>query len=223
MEIFIHDDSAGVARTVAGRVADVIDDGPGRVNIGLTGGSTPAAAYELLRSKSGWSEVDAWLSDERWVGPDHERSNGAQAASLLMDHVPARFYRPSWGEDMTPDESAAAYERTLVDIYGGRRPDLILLGMGSDGHVASLFPETDAIEETERLYVANHVPQLDEDRLTATYPLLWMARLIVVMVTGSSKAPALAECLQGDQPGGMLGDGDATVEWHVDREAASLV
>jgi 6-phosphogluconolactonase len=223
MEIFTHDDSAAVAGAVAGRVAALIGDGPPRITIGLAGGSTPAAAYELLRSEPGWGKVDAWLSDERWVGHDHERCNGAQAASLLMDHVPARFHRPIWGEDISPDESAADYERTLVEIFDGRRPDVILLGMGSDGHVASLFPETAAIGETERLYVANHVPRLGEDRLTATYPLLWMARLIVVMVTGSAKAQALAECLQGDQPGGMLGDGDAAVEWHVDREAASLV
>lgn len=223
MRIFVHDDSAEVARAVADRVTGVIDAAAASVNIGLAGGSTPAAAYELLRSESGWEKVDAWLSDERWVGPDHERCNGAQAASLLMDHVPARFHRPKWGDDLTPDESAADYERTLTEIYDGRRPDLILLGMGGDGHVASLFPETGAIDETERLYVANHVPQLDEDRLTATYPLLWMARLLVVMVTGPSKAPALADCLQGDRPGGMLGDGDAEVEWHVDREAASLV
>lgn len=223
MEIFIHDDPAAVAGAVTGRIAGVIQSDSPRVSIGLAGGSTPAAAYGLLRSEPGWDNVDAWLSDERWVGLDHERCNGAQAATLLMNHVPARFYRPAWAEDMTPEESAADYERSLIGIFDGRRPDLILLGMGEDGHVASLFPETAAVEETKRLYVANHVPKMGEDRLTATYPLLWMARLLVVIVTGSMKAPALAECLKGDRPGGMLGNGDAMVEWHVDREAASRV
>ncbi len=223
MQLLIHDDPASVAKAVTNRITTSITSTERRVTIGLAGGSTPAAAYEMLRPQPGWENVDAWMSDERWVPLDDVRCNGAQAATLLMDHVPARFFRPTFGDDLTPDESASRYEDTLAEIFAGRPPDLILLGMGDDGHTASLFPGTGALDERERLYVANHVPQLGEDRLTATYPLLWSAKLIVVMATGASKAPALASCLEGDNPAGRLSEGDAVVEWHVDREAASRV
>ena len=215
------EDVAGMA---AKRVADLLAASADRFSFGLAGGSTPEATYrELLGRASGWERVDAWLSDERWVPPDHERSNGRMAANALFDHVDAVFHRPKWNELIEPKDSAAHYEAQLRSIHGSGPPDVILLGVGEDGHTASLFPNTSALSEPSRWYVANHVPSLDEDRLTATFNLLWRARLLMVLAVGVSKAPAVRASFEGTTPAGRLGDGRAEVEWYLDRDAASLL
>lgn len=193
--------------------------------MGLAGGSTPAATYEALRGRAtGWQRVDAWLSDERWVPPDDERSNGRMAAETLMDHVDGRFHRPRWSEFIEPSGSAAHYEADLRSLHSDHRPDLILLGMGEDGHTASLFPGSPALDEEERWFVANTIPETGERRLTATYPLLWAARRLLVIAVGENKAPAVRDTFDGaPTPVGRIGDGDAEVEWHIDDSAGSLL
>ncbi|MEE9178449.1 MAG: 6-phosphogluconolactonase [Acidimicrobiia bacterium] len=224
MKLVVHDTAEATAEAAATRVARVIGSAGDRVTLGLAGGSTPAATYAALRTQPvEWDRVDAWLSDERWVQPDHQRCNGRMAAETLMDHVDARFHRPVWSELIEPNDSAALYESTIRGILGDDRPDLILLGMGDDGHTASLFPDTPALGETNRWFVAQHVPQQRETRITATYPLLWAAELLLVLVVGKSKAAALKEALAGRTPAGRLGEGDGEVEWYVDVAAASLV
>ncbi len=224
MKLVVHDTAEATAEAAATRVARVIGSAGDRVTLGLAGGSTPAATYAALRTQPvEWDRVDAWLSDERWVQPDHQRCNGRMAAETLMDHVDARFHRPVWSELIEPNDSAALYESTIREILGDDRPDLILLGMGDDGHTASLFPDTPALGETNRWFVAQHVPQQRETRITATYPLLWAAELLLVLVVGKSKAVALKEALAGRTPAGRLGEGDGEVEWYVDVAAASLV
>ena len=222
MELIVHEDPAGVARAAAARIARLINDSEGRFTFGLAGGSTPSATYNVLRaSEVDWDKVDAWLSDERWVPHDHARSNGRMAREELLDHVGARFHRPDWGDD--PTHAAAEYERQLRSLHDEGRPDVIMLGIGPDGHTASLFPGNDALNERDRLYVSTYVDQMDETRLTATYPLLWDANLIIVVTCGPSKAEAVAACFDGEHPAGRLGEGDAEVEWYVDKEAASLL
>lgn len=224
MKLVVHDTAEATAEAAATRVARVIGSAGDRVTLGLAGGSTPAATYAALRTQPvEWDRVDAWLSDERWVQPDHQRCNGRMAAETLMDHVDARFHRPVWSELIEPNDSAALYESTIRGILGDNRPDLILLGMGDDGHTASLFPDTPALGEANRWFVAQHVPQQQETRITATYPLLWAAGLLLVLVVGESKAEALKESLAGRTPAGRLGEGDGEVEWYVDVAAASLV
>jgi 6-phosphogluconolactonase len=224
MEVLVHHTPREVAEAAAGRVAGLISGKVGRFSLGLAGGSTPEATYKELRGQTvGWDRVDAWLSDERWVPPDHHRSNGRMAAETLLDHVDAVFHRPRWSELLEPEDSAAHYEATLRSIHGSRPPDLVLLGVGEDGHTASLFPGTEALNETARWFVANHVPSLNEDRLSATYGLLWRARLLLVLAVGQSKATAVKASLDGTTPAGRLDDGEAEVEWHLDREAASLL
>ena len=224
MRLVVHDTAEATAAAAAARVAGVIGSAEVEVTVGLAGGSTPAATYAALRTHPlGWSRVDAWLSDERWVQPDELRSNGRMAAEALMDHVDARFHRPAWGELMEPNDSAALYESTIRAILGDSRPHLILLGMGDDGHTASLFPDTPALGETDRWFVAQYVPQQQETRITATFPLLWAAELLLVLVVGESKAEALAESFAGRTPAGRLGEGDGKVEWYADVAAASLV
>jgi 6-phosphogluconolactonase len=224
MEVLIRDTPKEVADGAARRVAELITGAVDRFSLGLAGGSTPEATYKELRGQSvDWGRVDAWLSDERWVPPDHQRSNGRMAAEALFDHVDAAFYRPRWSELLEPEDSAAHYEATLRSIFASRPPDLILLGVGEDGHTASLFLGTEALKETERWFVANYVPSLHEDRLSATYGLLWRARLLMVLAVGQSKATAVKASLDGTTPAGRLDDGEAEVEWHLDREAASLL
>lgn len=225
MELVVYDTPEDAAVGAARRIADLLDAAGDRFTLGLAGGSTPAATYEKLRGLPvDWTGVDVWLSDERWVPHDHERSNGRMAAETLMDHVDARFHRPQWSEHMDAADSAAHYEATLRSIHGGRRPDLILLGMGEDAHTASLFPGSEALSEDRRWFVANTIPDTDEQRLTATYPLLWRAQRLMVLTTGEKKAPALRDSFKGDPtPVGGIAEGEAEVEWHVDRSAVSLL
>lgn len=224
MELLVHEGPQRVAEAAAKRAAGLISEATDRFSFGLAGGTTPEATYRELRGRaSGWAKVDAWLSDERWVAPGHERSNGRMASIALLDHVDATFHRPRWSELITPRDSAVHYEAQLRSILVHRPPDLVMLGMGDDGHTASLFPGTMAVDERDRWYVANHVPHLDEDRLTATYPLLWSARLLMILVVGMSKAEAVKASFEGSTPAGRLGEGDAEVEWYVDQDAASQV
>jgi 6-phosphogluconolactonase len=146
------------------------------------------------------------------------------AAVTILDHVEATFHRPRVSDSMLPEDSAAFYEAQLRSIHpDGRPPDLVMLGLGEDGHTASLFPGTAALDERQRWYVANQVPQLSEERLTATFPLLWSARLLMVVVVGVGKAGAVRASFEKTTPAGLLGEGDAEVEWYLDREAASLL
>jgi 6-phosphogluconolactonase len=224
MEAMVHETPEEVAEAAARRVADLLAASHDRFSLGLAGGSTPEATYkELLGRASGWDMVDAWLSDERWVPPDHDRSNGRMAATVLLDHVDAAFHRPKWNELIEPEDSAADYEARLKSIHGGGRPDVVMLGIGEDGHTASLFPDTGALSEPRRWFVANYVPVLDERRLTATFNLLWRARLLMVLAVGVIKAPAVRASFEGTTPAGRLGDGEAEVEWYLDRDAASLL
>ncbi len=124
---------------------------------------------------------------------------------------------------MEPDDSAALYESAIRAVLHEGRPDLIFLGLGDDGHTASLFPGTAALDEKSRWIVANDVPKERETRITATYPMLWNARLLMVLVVGENKARALEDSLAGNTPAGKIGEGDAKVEWHVDTAAASLL
>jgi 6-phosphogluconolactonase len=224
MELSVHETAEEVAEAASERVAGLIAAATGRFSLGLAGGSTPEATYRSLRSlEPGWDKVDAWLSDERWVPPGHERSNGRMVAETLLDGVDAVFHRPRWSEFIMPADAAAHYEARLRSIHGGSPPDVVLLGVGEDGHTASLFPGTAALDEGARWFVANHVPELDEDRLTATFPLLWKARLLLVLVVGESKAPAVRQSFDGATPAGRLGEGEGVVEWYLDRDAAALV
>jgi len=224
MDLVVYDTPEEVAVGAAQRIAELLAASTDRFSLGLAGGSTPIATYEALRGRAtGWDRVDAWLSDERWVPHDHDRSNGRVADETLMSHVPAHFERPRWSEFMEPADSAVHYEARLRSLHDGRDPELILLGMGDDGHTASLFPGSGALEEETRWYVANVIPETGEPRLTATYPLLWRAQRLMVITAGEHKAEALRDSFEGETPAGRIGDGKAQVEWHVDTAAASLL
>jgi 6-phosphogluconolactonase len=199
----------------------------------LAGGSTPKATYEILArdyaDRIDWSKVHVFFGDERTVPPDHEDSNYRMAREALLNHVPVGSIHRMRGE-LPPDEAAAAYEEELREFFGAEglpRFDLILLGIGGDGHTASLFPETSALEVHDRWVVANPVPKLDTTRITLTIPVINAARSVVFLVAGEDKAEALKEILEGDAdpreyparliqpPGGP--------DWMLDRTAAGAL
>jgi len=224
MELVIHENAAAVADAAATLVDDSIATSSSRFSLGLAGGSTPKATYQNLSTRSiDWDGIDVWLADERWVPYDSPDSNGHMAATTLFGSTDASFHRPEWSPTMDPEESAASYGRLLRRIHEGTRPDLVLLGLGSDGHTASLFPDSGALTESHHWYVSNTIPETGEYRLTATFPMLHEVALIVVLVVGVTKAQALRDSLDRSTPAGLLGDGDARVIWLVDEEAASLV
>jgi 6-phosphogluconolactonase len=225
--IEVFPDPTALAAGAAELIARKLHDAPGpRVSLGLAGGSSPAATYRELRGlRSHWDRVDAWLADERWVPLNDEDSNGRMAAEALFDHVNATFHRPRWAPWLEPDESAAHYEAVLRSIHpAGRPPDLVLLGLGDDGHTASLFPDTAALEVDRRWFVANFVEHLDTWRLTATFPFLNTSREIFFLVEGEKKAERVAEIMNGEpHPATVLAQGPSQVTWLLDEGAAHLL
>ena len=211
----------------------------GRFIVALTGGETPRPIYERLaaayRDAVPWRDIECFWGDERAVPPDHPESNyGACGADAAV----ARWNRPEPrapdGRGSRPDLDAAAsdYASTIASTVGtigaGNGPppfDLIQLGMGADGHTASLFPETRALPEARRWVVANDVPQLHTRRLTFTFPLINAARTIHVFVTGEQKAAAVQTVLQGPPdpdryPAQRISPASGEAIWFLDKAAA---
>lgn len=226
MRVEVQPDAGALAAAGAEHIAEVIRATTGRkASIGLAGGSTPRVVYERMRARPvDWDEVCLWLSDERWVPHDHEDSNGRMAAEALGPTAAERLTRPRWSEHLEPADSAAFYEAEIRRLIPDGRPDLTLLGMGADGHTASLFPGTDALDETARWFVANFVPSLDTWRLTATRSLINASRMVMVLVSGASKSTMLAEVLERPDAGHpiqLLADAEGDVLFLVDEAAAS--
>lgn len=224
-----EDLAAAAAREFATRAAKAIEE-RGRFAVVLAGGSTPRTTYEILaRDYAGeidWRRVHVFFGDERTVPPDHDDSNYRMAREALLDHVPLGSVHRMRGE-LPPDEAAAAYEEDLRGFFETEefpRFDLILLGIGADGHTASLFPETSALEVHDRRVVANPVLKLDTTRITLTVPVINAAKSVVFLVAGEDKAPALGEILEGDadprQYPAKLVEPSGGPDWMLDRAAA---
>ena len=208
-----------------------------RFSIGLSGGSTPRPLYELLASPAfarqiDWLNVHVFWGDERCVPPDHPDSNYRMARETLLDRVPLlpdNIHRMPGERD--PEAGAAAYDAHLriffaADGEAAPRFDLLLLGMGSDAHTASLFPGTAALAETDRWVAANYVEKLAAWRLTLTPTALNAAAEIMVLVSGAEKASALDAVLNGptdiDQyPAQVLRPESGRLRWLIDRAAAA--
>ena len=182
----------------------------GFFTVALSGGSTPKGLYMQLasdhyREQVPWSKVYLFWGDERCVSPDHQDSNYRMARESLIDKVPIpeeNIYRMP-AEQGDHDCAATEYEQTIKAFFrleAGEQPrfDLILLGMGEDGHTASLFPWTSALEETDRLVFANYIGKLGAYRLTLTVPVINHAALVLFLISGESKASVLREVLEGE-------------------------
>jgi 6-phosphogluconolactonase len=209
----------------------------GRFTIALSGGSTPKSMYTLIAANAStslpWDRMFFFWGDERHVPPDDPESNYRMAKEALLSKVPvpaANIFRVL---TENPDAAAAAeaYEQTLRKFFAvapGEFPhfDLILLGLGPDGHTASLFPETAALREKARLVVANWVEKFEASRITFTLPLLNAARCVAFLVSGMDKAAVLHEVLEGSAPAEkypskLVQPSEGKLIWFVDRAAAS--
>jgi 6-phosphogluconolactonase len=212
----------------------------GRFSVALSGGSTPARLYTLLASKRRgghhmpWAKVHVFWGDERVVPPNHPDSNFRAAREALLARVPipqANVHRIRT-EARTPSAAAALYEQELRNFFAvpvGQFPrfDLVLLGLGADGHTASLFPGSEALREPTRLVVAPMVAKLGMHRITLTLPVINNARAVMFLVSGGQKAGTLARALEGGErgaelPAQLVRPRDGTVLWLVDRAAARL-
>lgn len=207
----------------------------GRFVWGLSGGGTPEALYRKLTvppysTAMPWRATFVFWGDERWVPTGHPDSNQRMATEALLAHGPAARANiiPVPTEDTSPDESAASVEDALRGLFGDApvRPDLLLLGIGPDGHTASLFAGTSALDERERLFTANRVPQLDTWRITATLPLINASRHVVFLAQGRDKAGALRFVLhradgEPPLPAALVAPDDGALTWMLDRQAAS--
>jgi 6-phosphogluconolactonase len=207
----------------------------GRFSVVLSGGSTPKTLYQLLASGAfpqlPWDKTYLFFGDERHVPPDHPDSNYRMANEAMLSKVPipaANVFRiPAEMKDA--DAAASTYEQTLRSFFGLRpgefpRFDLILLGLGPDGHTASLFPGTSALNQTRRLVVANWVEEFKTHRLTFTYPVLNNAAYVMFLVSGPDKAGILREVLedpQADLPSQKVRPSNGPLAWMVDRAAAA--
>lgn len=237
MNLHVFDDkkqlAEAAARDFAERAAEAIESS-GRFAVALAGGSTPEATYKLLAAEYAdeidWTKVHAFFGDERSVPPDDEDSNYRMVREALLDQVPIGSVHRMKGE-LLPDDAAMQYEEELREFFGslGKEPefDLIQLGIGEDGHTASLFPNTPALEVTDRWVAQNPVPKLETVRTTLTLPVINAAKAVSFLVAGEGKAEALKEILEGDgdprdypsrlvQPAGEL-------NWMVDRAAAEML
>jgi 6-phosphogluconolactonase len=207
----------------------------GSFAVALAGGSTPRYAYELLAKAEykdcvDWSRVNLFFGDERLVPPASPESNYRMVNDALISRVPipADNVHRIIGET-APYESAKEYEALLKKFFGTvnwPRLDLVWLGMGDDGHTASLFPGSDALKENTRWVVPTRHPHTGQDRITLTLPVLNHAARVIFTVTGREKAATLARVLRGDStdeelPARKIGPVNGTLEWLVDQSAAS--
>lgn len=202
----------------------------------LAGGSTPKATYQLLAqpeyaARLDWSKTHLFWGDERCVEPDDVQSNYRMVREALLNHIPITMdnVHRIQGE-IQPHEAAEQYEKLLRRIWSNAdwpRFDLVLLGMGDDGHTASLFPHTAALHENKRWVAANYVERVGMWRVTLTAPAINHAACVAFMVTGASKAARLKEVLNGvykpqELPAQLIAPTDGDLLWLLDADAARL-
>jgi 6-phosphogluconolactonase len=202
-----------------------------RFTIALSGGATPKPLYTLLASAEyatqvDWAKIHLFFVDERGVPPDHAESNYRMVQDALLQHVTVGQVHRIQGE-LAPQQAAAHYQQVLHQEFGGLPQfDLIWLGMGADGHTASLFPHTAAVQEQEQWVIAHHITQFDQWRVTLTPPVLNAAAEVVFLVVGANKAATLKQVLHGvDQPAlypaQIIKPAGDKVLWLLDAAAAA--
>lgn len=238
--LIVLDDAQAVARHAAEMFVreSQAAQTSGRFTVALSGGSTPRAFHTLLandpyREQVDWSHAQFYWGDERYVAPDDPESNFRMAEETLLEYVPvheAQIHRVRT-EIGDPQETANIYEQELrgdFELTGAQLPrfDLVFLGMGPDGHTASLFPHTEALNVRDKLVVANYVPKFSTYRITLTASVLNNAAVVAFLVAGADKAEALAAVLEGprnpqEYPSQLITPTHGDVYYVVDHAAAA--
>lgn len=238
-EIIIATNQQAFIRQAADMIVEIGQDAlakQGRYSMALSGGSTPKPVYQKLAgpdyaSALDWSKAHIFWSDERAVPPQHPDNNYRMAKKNLLDglQIPKANIHRVRGE-IEPLRAAADYEEDLREFFPHPKKtfDLVLLGMGADGHTASLFPGSAALEESEKWVAANLIEKLNAWRITLTYPAINAAANVLFLVSGGNKAAALKSIIQGDSggnqlPAGLVKPTDGKLIWLVDQEAAALL
>lgn len=243
-EVRILADANGIAQTAAAEFVETAREAvraKGAFSVALSGGSTPKALYGLLlnnvvlKAMVPWSKIQFFFGDERHVSPDDAESNFRMASEAMLAKAPidSQQVHRIKGEIKNAAEAAAEYEKDLrasfhLEARQLPRFDLVLLGMGPEGHTASLFPGTKALKEEWRLVASNCVGKLYTDRITLTPPVLNNTARVVLMVHGAEKAPALKAVLEGPYepeqlPAQIIRPKQGKVLWLVDPTAASML
>jgi 6-phosphogluconolactonase len=241
VEIKVFPDIAAVAQNAAQRLATLAEEAVqarGVFTLALSGGSTPRALYSLLaddptfRTRLPWNSIHYFWGDERFVPPDHPDSNFGMASEVLLSRVPVppqNIHRVHT-ELGDPEKTAEAYETELRKFFStpeGQFPrfDLILLGLGPDGHTASLFPNSPALNEQVKLVVANWVEKFLSYRITMTFPVLNNGATVMFLVTGPEKAEAVKSVIGGASdkplPAQLVRPTNGQLIWFLDQAAAS--
>ena len=240
-EIRVFDDLPALARAAAEEVVRVLSDAirnRDRATIALSGGSTPKALYRLLasdesfRSRMPWSAIHFFWGDERHVPPDHAESNYRMAREAMLDLVPVppENVHRIYAEEKDAERAATEHEAELRSFFALKtdewpRFDLVLMGLGPEGHTASLFPGSPAITESSRLVVAPWVEAHDTFRITMTPPVFNHGAEVLFLVSGEEKAPAVRAVLEGERdpelvPAQVVRPVDGKLLWMLDRAAA---
>jgi 6-phosphogluconolactonase len=235
-EIRILSTSTDLFQAAAAEFAELATDAvqkSGQFTVALSGGSTPKSLFQLLASgafpKLPWDKTYFFFGDERHVPPDHPDSNYRMANEAMLSKAPAANVFRVPAEMKNADAAAGAYEQTLRNFFHLAptefpRFDLILLGLGPDGHTASLFPGSTALTENRKLMVANWVEKFKTYRLTFTFPVLNNAAHVMFLASGADKASILREVLenpQADLPSQKVHPRNGRLVWIVDRAAAA--
>jgi 6-phosphogluconolactonase len=213
VEVTVLETAEEVAAAAAGEIAAAIGSGAARTIV-LAGGSTPRRAYELLADipDVAWGRVTVLFGDERCVPANHADSNYRMAREALLDRVaPATVHRMP--AELGPDEGAELYSPVVAALAP---LDFVLLGVGEDGHTASLFPGHPALNAKGWTLGIHDSPKPPPERVTLTLPVLRAARRVLILATGAGKADAVAKAKRGEVPSGMI----AGARWLIDREAA---
>ena len=233
-DVRVFPDLTALSEATAAWIADALRDtaaARGRASFVLSGGSTPQLLYELLatrfKDRIPWRQIHAFWSDERYVPHDDPRSNYRMARVSLLDRVPIPDdqVHPMTTHFPAPGDAAREYEDVVTRFFSGGPAtfDVMLLGLGADGHTASVFPGSPALT-SGRVAVAVTAPAEPPERLTLTMPVLARSRRVGMLVAGASKAAAVAASLSGrdpNLPGAVLGRTASSLVWWIDREASS--
>lgn len=225
-EIQVVQDLEAVARAALAQLHRLLGESGGAFRIALSGGSTPKRLYQLMAADSNlpWDRIHLFWGDERCVPPDDQESNYRMTREAMLDalKLPDNHVH-RWLAELEPEQAAQNYAQTLLTEFGSEWPtfDLMWLGMGDDGHTASLFPGSPGLTRTDTCCVANYVEKFKTHRLTMTFPAINASRHVTLLIAGGGKAEVLPEVLHSDKYPSSRVHGTESTLFLLDQAAAA--